>query len=75
MKVRISYQHVSGHSQYDREWIGEGENFETAREAAVKEAMREFPFPYLRIPALLGWENRVYQGNNMLVVLYDFWTE
>lgn len=70
MKVRVSYQHVAGHSQYDREWDGVGGTFEEAREAAIAATPDELRG--LSIPEELFWENRLSQGNGMVVVLYDF---
>ena len=70
MKVRVSYQHVTGQSRYDREFEGTGGTFSEARDAAVASAKSKLPG--LRIPERLFWENRVPQGDGMVVVLYDF---
>lgn len=70
MKARISYQHVTGHSGYDREWAGEGTTLAEAVSAAVTAALAEKP--HLKLPEKLSWENRVSQGDGMVTVLYDF---
>ena len=70
MKVRISYQHVTGHSGYDREWVGDGPTFEAAKTAAEAQARRERPG--LKVPEKMFWENRLPQGDGIVVVLYDF---
>ena len=70
MKVRISYQHVTGHSAYDQEFVGEGPDMIAARHAAQVAANRTARG--LALPLEFNWENRVPQGDGMVTVMYDF---
>ena len=69
MKVRISYQHSAGHSKYDREWVGEADDMSSARAKAQRQA--NLAIWGIGLPTGFGWKNRVHQGDNMVVVMYD----
>lgn len=69
MKVTISYQHITGVSCYDREFVGEGNTLAEARAQAVVKANKALYG--IGLPTEFGWKNRLPQGDGMVVVMYD----